>query len=89
MTGTPQPVNRDTAPMSIGDWIVTLILLYIPLVGFICMLYWALSSSGNVNRKNFSIAALIIAVVVIILAIAVSIFFGGLAAIMSDHGANI
>jgi len=89
MTGTPQAVNRDTAPMSVGDWIITLILLYIPLVGFVCMLYWALSSSGNVNRKNFSIAALIIAVVVIILAIAVSIFFGGLAAIMSDHGANI
>jgi len=89
MTGTPQAVNRDTAPMSVGDWIITLILLYIPLVGFVCMLYWALSSSGNVNRKNFAIAALIIAVVVIILAIAVSIFFGGLAAIMSDHGANI
>jgi hypothetical protein len=89
MTGTPQPINRDTAPMTIGDWIITLILLYIPIVGLVCMLYWALSSSGNVNRKNFSIAALIITIVAGALVVVAMLFFGGLAAVMSDHGANL
>ena len=89
MTGTPQVQTRDNTPMSIGDWIITMILLYIPIVGLICLLYWALSSTGNVNRRNFSIAALIISIVAMALVVIGLVFFGGMAAIMSEHGTQL
>ncbi len=50
---------EDTRPMSVVDWMLTLLVLAIPLLNIIMYLYWAFSSSGNVNRKNFCIASLI------------------------------
>ncbi|HHV36800.1 MAG TPA: hypothetical protein GXX77_03060 [Candidatus Cloacimonetes bacterium] len=45
--------------MSIGNWIVTLILLAIPLVNIIMLIVWAASRGENPNRKNYAIASLI------------------------------
>jgi hypothetical protein len=45
--------------MSIGNWIVTMIILIIPLVNIIMLIVWAASSSENPNRKNWAIAQLI------------------------------
>ena len=49
----------DTKPMSVGDWFITLLVLAIRIVNIIMYLVWALSSSGNVNRKNFCMASLL------------------------------
>ena len=50
---------EDNRPMSVVDWMLTLLILAIPLLNIVMYLYWAFSNSGNVNRKNFCIAALI------------------------------
>ena len=50
---------EDNRPMSVVDWMLTLLILAIPLLNIIMYLYWAFSNSGNVNRKNFCIASLI------------------------------
>ena len=72
--GTAQ--NYDIQkPLSIGDWILTLIALSIPFVGLIFLLYWALSSSSNVNRKNYCIALILLAAIFI--AFIISLFFLG------------
>ena len=34
------PYARKTTDMSVGDWVLTLILTAIPLVGFICLIVW-------------------------------------------------
>ena len=59
-----------------------ILILALPLVNIVMYLYWALSSTGNINRKNFCIASLIWA------AIGFGIFFvflifGGLIAALS------
>ncbi|MCB5251775.1 MAG: hypothetical protein RBR69_00150 [Candidatus Cloacimonadaceae bacterium] len=52
--------HQNMAPvMSIGNWIVTMIILIIPLVNIIMLIVWAASSSENPNRKNWAIAQLI------------------------------
>jgi hypothetical protein len=46
-------------PMGVGDWLTTLLVLAIPIVNIIMCFVWALSDSGNVNRKTYCQALLI------------------------------
>ena len=68
--------NRSSAPvMSLGDWIITMIVLSIPIVGFIMLFVWGFSSSTNPNKANFCKAALIFYLIAIVL----FFLFGGMA----------
>jgi hypothetical protein len=50
--------HADTRPMTVGDWMLTLLMLAIPIVNLIMYLVWALSGSGNLNRRNFCRASI-------------------------------
>ena len=50
-------------PLTVRQWIVTLLLIYLPPVNLIFLLYWALGRKGNVSRRNFSRASLIMGAV--------------------------
>ena len=68
--------NRSSAPvMSLGDWIITFIVLMIPLVNIIMVFVWGFSKTTNPNKANFCKAYLIL------IAISVVLFFllGGMA----------
>jgi len=41
-------------PMSIGDWIITFIITYIPLVGFIMLFVWAFGDGTHPSDRNYS-----------------------------------
>jgi uncharacterized BrkB/YihY/UPF0761 family membrane protein len=62
---------EDTAPLSIGSYLIMMIVTAIPLVGLIMLFVWGFSNR-NVNRRNYARAALIIAAISIVL----SIIFG-------------
>ncbi len=66
--------------VSIGDWLLTLFLVGIPIVGFILLLVWAFSGSTNSSKQNWARAALIWAVIAIVLAV---VFGGAAAALMA------
>jgi fatty acid desaturase len=66
-------------PMSIGDWVITFIITYIPLVGFIMLFVWAFGDGTHPSKKTWAQATLIMMVVGIILAI---IFFSIIASIL-------
>lgn len=83
MTAPTQTLNDINKPLTVGDWLITMIILSIPLVGFIFLLYWALSSSSNVNRKNFCIAYIVIVLIFIGLFVAL-MFMGVMAGLMSE-----
>ena len=68
-------------PMTIGDWIITLIITYIPLVGFIMLFVWAFGGGTHPSKKTWAQAVLILMVVGIVLAI---IFFGVIASIIGN-----
>jgi len=66
--------HADTRPITVGGWMLTLLVLAIPLVNLIMYLVWALSSSGNLNRRNFCRASIywfliILGIYVLILAL--------------------
>lgn len=69
--------SKNTTDMSVGAWVGTLILTAIPLVGFICLIVWAVSSSPEKrSRKNWAIAQFIIMLISIVLTIVLVAAFG-------------
>lgn len=68
---------RKSDDMSVGAWLGTLILSAIPVVGFICMIVWAVSGSGNKrSRKNWAIAQFILMFIGILLTAALIAVYG-------------
>lgn len=46
-------------PMTVGDWMITTVVLAIPVVNIIMFLVWAFGSSGNTSRKTYCQAGLL------------------------------
>ena len=64
-----QAINDLSRPLSVREWVITLLLLCIPFVNLILIIYWAVSSSSNLNRKNFCIAYLVLFLIMFIISI--------------------
>lgn len=67
---------RETAPVSLGDWILTLIVLAIPIVGIVMLFVWGFSSGTNPSKQNYCRAALILAAVFLVLWVLFAATFG-------------
>lgn len=52
-------MSSQSGTISVLEWIITFILLAIPIVNFIMLLVWALGGNVNKSKKNFAIAGLI------------------------------
>lgn len=52
--------QMDTSPMSMGDWLLTILAALLPCAGVILYFIWAFSSRGNMNRRNYCRAMLIV-----------------------------
>ncbi|WBW99428.1 hypothetical protein [Oceanirhabdus sp. W0125-5] len=67
---TNNDFNHSTSsPMTLGDWVVTLLLLMIPVVRLVLLIVWAFSSETNENKKNFAKASLILMGIIILITI--------------------
>ena len=84
-------VSSET--VSMGDWIVTMILTGIPIVGLIMILVWAFGGGAKPSKRNYARAALIMAIIGVVLSILSMILFGALfaasAGSLSDALSNI
>ena len=72
-------------PMTIGDWLITLIITYIPFVGLIMLFVWAFGDGAHPSKKTWAQAVLIMVAISIVLAI---VFFGLLASIIGGFFSN-
>ncbi len=78
--GYPYPFPQvNNQPVSMGDWVVTLLVAAIPLVGFIMYFVWAFSGGTPESKKNWARAVLIwMAIGFIPFVLAVIAIFGAL-----------
>lgn len=76
----PTAKGKVEPVMSVTDWLITLLLMIIPLVNLIMLIVWAVSDSGNRNRTNWARASLIMAAISIGLYILIFASIFGLAA---------
>ena len=75
-----QPVYQQPAPgleepMSLGEWMITLLILFIPCVNIVMMFVWAFSSKQKKSKSNFFKAQLIYTGIMILLYIIVLVVF--------------
>lgn len=59
-----QKTNRLYPPMKTGQWMLTIFLTGIPLVGFILLLVWAFSSDTNPSKSAWARATLLWGVII-------------------------
>jgi hypothetical protein len=51
--------NQQAPVLSTKDWMITILISVIPLVGFIMLFVWAFGSGENPNKANWAKATLI------------------------------
>jgi hypothetical protein len=60
--------NQYEAPIiSLWEWVLTLFITAIPIVGFVMLFVWGFGAGTNPNKANFAKATLIMMVVGVIL----------------------
>jgi uncharacterized protein YacL len=79
--------NNDitTRPMTLGDWVVTLLLLSIPGVNIILMFVWGFSSDTNINKKNYCRAALIFMAIGAVIGIIITVLLAAAASQLTSY----
>jgi hypothetical protein len=68
--------------VSIGEWVVTILIASLPLIGLIMLFVWAFGDGTNPSKKNWAIATLIWFAIAIVLAILFFVIFGAILASM-------
>ncbi|MEG1909900.1 MAG: hypothetical protein RR190_02910 [Bacteroidales bacterium] len=52
--------NAPEQPMTMGNWLITLLLMAIPLVNFILLFIWAFGTNTNTSKSNWAKASLVL-----------------------------
>lgn len=73
-----QPVQEET--ITLGSWMVTLLLSMIPCVNLIMLFVWAFGGNGPVSKSNWAKAQLIFMLISVVLSLIISIVMASLGA---------
>ena len=68
--------NFNHPPVSTKEWILTLLLTFIPIVNIIMLFIWAFGSGHNPSKSNWAKAALIWAAVFMVFYVILGVLFG-------------
>ena len=80
-TTQPDPVNESPKynPMSIGDWIITNLIVAIPIAGFVMLFVWGFGSNTQPSKANWAKATLIMIGISIVIFF---LFFGSILGVL-------
>jgi uncharacterized membrane protein YdbT with pleckstrin-like domain len=66
MNATMTAPSEKMAPvMSVKDWLITSLIMIVPIVGFVMLFVWAFGDNANPNKANWAKAALLLSVIAI------------------------
>jgi len=74
--------NQLQEPIPIGDWVITLLISFIPVIGFIMLFVWGFSADTNPNKANWAKATLIWAAIGLVF---MSLFWGMISAVIFSN----
>lgn len=72
-----EPIRTET-PMSVGDWVLTIFITSLPLVGLIMLFVWAFGDNAIKTKSNYAKAMLIWILIIIVLYVIIFAIFGSL-----------
>lgn len=71
-------------PVSFEEWMLTILVMAIPIVGFVMLFVWAFGSNTNTSKSNWAKATLVWMLIGILLAAMLFMTFAGaIASLMS------
>ena len=70
--------NSNQKPLSVKDWLITLLLMAIPIVGIVLLFVYAFGNNENINKQNWAKAQLIMIAIVLALVIFFLVLFGSI-----------
>ena len=76
--------NTNNEPVTLGNWMLTYLLLVIPIVGFIMLFVWAFSSNTPASKSNWAKAMLIWGLIGIVFYMVLFMMMGLGASVMSQ-----
>jgi len=62
-------LNVRDDEVSVGEWIVTMIILAIPIVNLVMLFVWGFGGNAKPSKKNYAVATLIVMAAMIVVAI--------------------
>lgn len=65
--------NANTNAIGVGEWVLTLILMMIPIVNIVFLIVWLVSKKTNKTKKNFLKGYLVIMVIQLILSLIIAL----------------
>jgi purine-cytosine permease-like protein len=68
--------STNQVSVKTGEWVVTLLIMSIPVVGFVMLFVWAFGSGTNESKANWAKAALIWFAVIIGIYMLFAVIFG-------------
>ncbi|MGM0648807.1 MAG: hypothetical protein ACQESZ_10545 [Bacteroidota bacterium] len=69
--------NGENNPVSLGEWVITMIISAIPLVNLIMLFVWGFGDSTKTSKANWAKATLIFIAIGIVLWIIIAVIAGG------------
>lgn len=67
--------EKQNEVMSVKNWVITLVITMIPVVGLTMIIVWAFGTEGNKNRRNYSMAVLICLAISVAIYLLIITFF--------------
>ena len=59
--------NQQAEVVSVQEWVIALVVMFIPIVNVVMMLVWAFGSNTNPSTANFFKAQLLVTAVLVVL----------------------
>lgn len=80
-------MDQNNAPVvRVGEWVVTILLLAIPIVNLVMLFIWSFGGGANPNKASFAKASLIwMAIGIVLTIIFYTIFGAAMFAMMNDY----
>ena len=71
-----QPFQKQADEVTLGEWMITLLLSFLPIVNIVMLFVWAFGSNTNPSKANWAKATLIWMAIGIVLAILFVVVIG-------------
>ena len=75
MTEQNQIGHQQAPIVSVKEWLITNLIMMIPLVNIVMMLVWAFGSNTNPNKANYFKAGLILFAIVMVIYLVLAVVF--------------
>ncbi len=75
--------TENSNVMNVKEWVLTIFISSIPLIGLIMLFVWAFSDDTNIHKKNWAKGNLILMVIGFLLVFSFLFLFGGIALLAS------